>query len=83
MKFLSFFRKINETSGNEKRLKFSSLPGPGFLLIFKIFQNVPQVKKVAEHRFRVPPLAKTSVAPSGKAQMAGGLKKLVSGPLER
>ena len=78
MKFLSFFRKINETSGNKKRSKFYSSPDPGFLLIFEIFQNVPQVEKVAEHRSRVTSLAKTSVAP-----VAGGLKKLVSGPLER
>ena len=37
LKFLSFFRKINETSGNGKRSKFSSSSGPGVLLIFGIF----------------------------------------------
>ena len=83
LKFLSFFRKINETSGNGRRSKFSSSPYPGVLLIFEIFQNVPQVEKVAEHSSRVPPLAKTSIAPSCKAQMAGCLRKLVSGQLER
>ena len=44
---------------------------------------MPQVEKVAEHRSRVQTLAKISVASSCKAQMAGGLKKLVSGLLER
>ena len=42
-------------------------------------------EEVAEHRSRVPPLAKTSVTTTVvfKAQMAGCLQKLLSGPLER
>ena len=55
LKFLSFFikRKINKTSGSRKRSKFSSLPGAGVLLIFKIFQNVTLVEKAAEYMSRV------------------------------
>ena len=40
-------------------------------------------EKVAEHRSRVPPLAKSSVTIAVRAQMAGCLQKLLSGPLER
>ena len=35
-------------------------------------------EKVAKYRFKVPPLAKTSIAASCKVQMAGCLKKLTS-----
>ena len=74
---------MNKTSGNGKRSKFSSSPGLSVLLIFEIVQNVPQIEKVAEHRSGVSPLAKTNVAHSCRDHMAGGLKKLVSGPLEK
>ena len=49
---------------NGKRSKFSSLPGPGILLIFEIFQSVPPVRKSSGAEVRVPPLAKTSVTTS-------------------
>ena len=40
-------------------------------------------EKVTEHRSRVPPLAKTSVATSFQSSVAGCLQKLLSGLLER
>ena len=43
LKFLSFLRQANETSCNGKHSKFNSLLGPGVLLIFEIFESVPQV----------------------------------------
>ena len=43
LKFLGFLRQPNETSGNGKHSKISSLPDPGVLVIFEIFQSVSQV----------------------------------------
>ena len=43
LKFLGFYRQPNEISCNEKHSKFNALLGPGVLLIFEIFQIVPQV----------------------------------------
>ena len=45
LKFLGFLLQQNKTSGNEKHSKFSSLPGPGVLRIFEIFQTVLHVRK--------------------------------------
>ena len=54
-----------------------------FCKFLKIFKVCRMFEKVAEHRSRVPPLAKTASLLVVRAQMAGCLKKLLCGPLER
>ena len=54
-----------------------------FCYFLKFFKVCRMFEKVAKHRSRVPPLAKTSVDTSFQSSDGWMFEKLLSGPLER